>query len=147
MKSQIHNGNPDDYRDGFGSLNLLDFNTGMVFDIASNGEKLWIIYERLLIPGIISEKQALTEVIPLARTTHPDELLNCAIVFDQDAGRARYYVDLEMVFESPQIPVDVEILQGGFGFIILHKIEGGKSTSCRGQGGQGLWGDFSVYSY
>jgi hypothetical protein len=147
MKSHILEGNPKDYRDGFGSFNVLDFNSGMVFDIISNGAKLWIIYERLLIPGVIDEKDAFTHVIPINRPTHANELLQCSIVFDRESGTAKYYIDFDLIYESPELPVEVETLQGGFGFITLHMIENGKSTSCRGQGGRGLWGDFRVYSY
>lgn len=147
MRSRIHNGDNDDYRDGFGSFNVLDFNSGMVFDIISNGEKLWVIYERLLIPGHIGEADAFTEVVPVNRPTHPDELLHCAVAYDRESRIAKYYIDFDLVYESPQIPVDIEMLQSGFGFITLHPITDGKSRSCREQGGSGLWGDFKVYSY
>lgn len=147
MKSRIHDGDINDYRDGFGSFNVLDFNSGMVFDIVSNGEKLWVIYERLLIPGLIGENEAYTNVIPIDRPTHPDELLNCAVVYDKHSRTAQYYIDFDLVYESPRAPVDVEVLQGGFGFITLHPIIDGKSVSCRKQGGRGLWGDFRVSAY
>lgn len=147
MRSNIHNGDIDDYRDGFGAFNVLDFNSGMVFDIISNGEKLWVIYERLLIPGLVSEKDAFTDVIPIDRRTHPDEILHCAVIYDQAALRAKYYIDFDLVHESPQVPVEVNMLQTGFGFITLHEIENGKSISCRQQGGRGLWGDFRVYTF
>lgn len=147
MQAYDFSGNPDDYRDGFGAFNVLDFRTGMVFDIISNGHKTWIIYERLLMPGLVSKEDAFTKVTPINRTTHPGEILHCAVLYNRNEDMAEYYINYDLVYKVENIPLKVDSLQTGFGIITLHDIEGGKSRSCRGQGGSGLWGAFRVISY
>jgi hypothetical protein len=144
MRAKIINTNLKDYRDGFCAFNVLDFSTGMVFDIVSNGSQIWIIYERLLIPGLISEKEAFTNVIPIKWPASPDQILDCSVVYDQIENRVRYYLNQTLVHVADKIPIKISELYSGFGLITLHPIENGKSVSCRGQGGIGIWSRFEV---
>jgi len=140
-------GDKDDYRDGFCAFNVLDFKTGMVFDIISNGYHIWIIYERLLIPGLVPEQDAFTKVIEIDRPVHPGEVLQCAVIYNQVDDTAEYFVNYEPVYKAESVPVKIESLQTGFGIITLHDIVEGKSDSCRGQGVSGLWGAFRSIRY
>lgn len=144
MKARITGGNPRDFRDGFGAFNVLDFSTGMVFDIVSNGSQIWAIYERLLIPGLVEENQAFTKVINIDYPTSPAESLNCLIVYNQNTNQTGFYIGDKLIYEANSIPVKIENLFMGFGLITLHPIVEGRSVSCRGQGGAGVWGDFAV---
>jgi len=146
MKTRIINADPNDYREGFGAFNVLDFGSGMVFDIISNGSKLWIIYERLFMPGVTTMDQAFTRVIPINFSVDPELAPNCLIIYDKNSDRAEYYVDDQLAYIAQNIPVKVESFQTGFGFITLLPIESGKSVSCRGQGGHGTWSDFIYYA-
>jgi hypothetical protein len=49
-----------DLRDAFGTFNLLDFQSGVVLDFAVTNELVYIVFERLLIPGITSQDQYFT---------------------------------------------------------------------------------------
>jgi hypothetical protein len=137
-------GDAADYRDGFASVNVLDFASGMVFDIASSGRRLWAIYERLLIPGVTTEDEAFTEVVDLQVDTAPDREHEVAVIVDSAAGRVDYLVDGEPRLTRENLPATPESLVAGFGLITLHPIENGRSVSCRGQGGEGRWGPFTV---
>ncbi|PJA28198.1 MAG: hypothetical protein CO189_05170 [candidate division Zixibacteria bacterium CG_4_9_14_3_um_filter_46_8] len=145
MKAEIFRGIKEDYRDGFCAFNVLDFKTGVVFDIVSNGYKIWTIYERLLIPGLTTENEAFTKIIEVPKATHPREPLDCTIVFDGEKGIAEFYLNSELIYESDRNPLDIDSLQTGFGIITLHPIENGASVSCRDQGGFGQWGAFRVH--
>lgn len=145
MKAEISNGDLSDYRDGFCAFNVLDFASAMVFDIVSNGRKIWAIYERLFIPGLTTPEQAFTNVVPVKRETSPDEFLQCMVIYDGIKDRAEYYVDGQLVYSAENVPVKIEKLQTGFGIITLHPIENGKSVSCKGQGGRGNWGGFAFF--
>ena len=138
------NGDPDDYRDGFASFNVLDFASAMVFDIISNGHHLWAIYERLFIPGLTTEDEAFTEVIDLGIQTSPKDLHMLKITYHADANRVAYNVDGIDMLVRENIPVLVKQLTTGFGLITLHPIVNGKSVSCKGQGGKANWSAFSV---
>jgi hypothetical protein len=145
MKSEIVNGDLRDYRDGFGAFNVLDFGSAMVFDIVSNGHKVWIIYERLFIPGVTAPEEAFTKVIDIGLDTAPDKIMECAVIYDRNGDRAEYYIDGKMVYRVEKVPVKVDRFQTGFGIITLHPIENGKSVSCKGQGGRGSWAGFNIY--
>jgi hypothetical protein len=144
MKANITGNNPQEFRDGFCAFNVLDFSTGMVFDIVSNGSQIWAIYERLLIPGLVEENQAFTKVVNIDYPTSPDDNLECQVVYNQKADQTSFYIGNKLIYEANNIPVKVERLFMGFGLITLHPIVDGKSVSCRGQGGTGVWSDFAV---
>jgi hypothetical protein len=146
MQTELLNGNPRDYRDGFGAFNVLDFRTGMVFDIVANGSNLWVIYERLFIPGVTVAEQAFTNVIPIETKHRAGEFLDCSVIYNRGADSTEYYVNGVLVHRAEKIPVKVDYLQTGFGIITLHPIEDGKSVSCKGQGAKGSWSDFAYYS-
>ena len=145
MGAEIFKADTKDYRDGFCAFNVLDFASAMVFDIVSNGTRVWAIYERLFIPGATTEKEAFTEVIPLVYTVRPNKAVVCTVVYNRQTDKTDYYLDQKLVFTADSIPVKVDRLQTGFGIITLHPIANGKSVSCRGQGGRGNWSDFAVY--
>lgn len=139
-------GDPNDYRDGFASFNVLDFATGMVFDIVTNGRHVWAIYERLLIPGVTTPEQAFTEAIDLNVDTEPLREHVVQVVYDRAAGRVHYAVDGRERLVKADLPVVVQQLTTGFGLITLQPITDGKSTSCKGQGGQCQVGPIYVSS-
>jgi hypothetical protein len=146
MHTKLLNGNANDFRDGFGAFNVLDFRTGMVFDIVTNGVKAWVIYERLYIPGLTTAEEAFTSVIPIDRYVISGKPMNCSVIYNRNADSTEYYIDGILVHRAEKIPVKVDNLQTGFGIITLHPIENGRSVSCRGQGATGAWSDFKYYT-
>jgi hypothetical protein len=127
-------GDPDDYRDGFACFNVMDFATGMIFDIVTNGQHLWAIYERLLIPGQTTPEEAFTEVIRLDVGTEPLREHVVQVTYDRAGHRVHYAVDGRTCYIQYDVPV-VQRLVTGFGLITLRPIADGQSTSCHGQGG------------
>jgi hypothetical protein len=137
-------GDAGDYRDGFASVNVLDFATGMVFDIIASGRRVWAIYERLQIPGVTTPDQAFTEVVDLGIDTARDREHEVSVVVDTSASSVDYLVDGEHRLTRENLPAIPELLLTGFGIITLRPIENGRSVSCHGQGGTGKWGPFAV---
>ncbi|MEP0814771.1 MAG: hypothetical protein HRF49_08925, partial [bacterium] len=127
-------GDPDDYRDGFASFNVLDFESAMVFDIVTNGHRIWAIYERLLIPGATTPEQAFTEVVDLGVPTVPMREHEVAVEFDGAGASVRFFVDGAELLVRENVPAVPSQLTCGFGLITLWPIENGKSVSCKGQG-------------
>ena len=121
MTGHIVNGDTSDYRDGFAAFNVLDFATGMVFDMVTNGHKIWAIYERLFVPGVTTPDQAFTNMIPVKVATTPDNPLECAIEYDRNDDTAKYYLNRELVYQAENLSVKID---------------------CKGQGGIGSWSDF-----
>ena len=139
-------GDREDYRDGFASFNVLDFASAMVFDIVTNGTRVWAIYERLLIPGVTTEAEAFTEVIDLEVETAPMQEHEFLVSYDRQQNRVGYAVNGVELLVRDDVPVPVDSLTTGFGLITLHPIENGQSVSCRGQGGTLSVGQFYVPS-
>jgi hypothetical protein len=136
-------GDVADYRNGFASFNVLDFATGTVMDIVSNGHQLWAITERLDIPGMESAVAPFTEVIDLAVETAPLTVHAIEVVYDAAAHEVRYSVDGQTRY-TRHIPTSPQCLSLGMGLITLYPLENGLSTSCRGQGGLGRFSEITA---
>ena len=145
MGGVTHNGNPDDFRDGFASFNVLDFQTGLVFDFIFTSTKIGVICERLLIPGLTTPKQAFTEIIPVAHN-QPEKLSFCQINYNSKENRVEFWLEKKKVYSQDNISVKPSNLFMGMGLITLRPILIGQSKSCHGQGGAGVWSNIRVRS-
>ncbi len=132
-------GDVSDYRNGFASFNVLDFATGTVMDIVSNGHKLWAITERLEIPGLESPVPPFSEVVDLQVETAPLREHDVEVRYDPAAREVRYCVDGVERYRRG-IATTPPSLMLGLGLITLYPIVDGSSTSCRGQGGLARFG-------
>jgi hypothetical protein len=146
MAARKLNGSADDYRDGFATFNVFDMESLLVFDLISTGDRILAIYERMGVPGVVEGEDAFTYVIdaPLAGVqSAPDGFHRCSITLDVDAGEARFTVDDILVYSVPRLPVIPRRLNLGMGLMTLSPLDGGRSTSLRGQGMIGSWRDFT----
>ncbi len=143
MGAITHNGNPKDFRDGFASFNVLDFKSGMVFDFVATGEKIGIIYERLLIPGITNPKEAFTEIIEIDQNS-AEKMQKCKIEYKKAKSQVNFYLNGKKVHSCKDIPTSLDSLNIGFGLITLKPIQNGRSISLHGQGGTGIWRNFKI---
>jgi hypothetical protein len=136
-------GDPDDYRDGFAAFNVLDFATGTVLDVIANGHHIWAICEQLDLPGVQTAVPPFTEVVDLQVPTAPLREHTVRIDYHPAEHWAKWYIDgVEKLHRD--LKMQPERLSLAFGIITLHPLEGGHSTSIRGQGGKGMWGPFTV---
>lgn len=138
ITAQSTGANPRDYRDGFVSFNVLDFTTGMVFDICATGDQLFAIYERLPFPGLGEPFTYIIEAPLEAVPVGPDEVYHSSVLFDPVARRAEWWVNGRKIFAAADAPVPSAVTLG-FGFISLHPCVNGQSRSLHGQGLQGSW--------
>lgn len=143
MGAITHNGNPDDFREGFASFNVLDFASGMVFDFIATSSRVGVIYERLLMPGITSPQEAFTEIIEVA-PNRPGALFAGRIDYSVESNRVDFWLNTELVATQSNIPAKPSNLIIGMGLITLKPIENGKSVSLNGQGGTGLWSEIKI---
>ena len=143
MGAKTHNGQPDDFKDGFASFNVLDFTSGLVFDFIATSAKIGIIYERLLMPGLTTPKEAFTEIVEVS-PNEPGQLSACRIDYNFQENRVDYWFNDQKVISRLNLPTKPRNLFMGMGLITLRMIENGRSTSLKGQGGTGLWSDIQV---
>ena len=91
-----------DFRLGAATLNVMDFQTGLIFDFWITQNAIYPFYERLRMPGLHPDHEAfgsISSVIP--RTPETEHTL--AIVVDSAAGVTRWEVDGEVVAEVSPI--------------------------------------------
>lgn len=141
MAAENVGGDPDDYRDGFVTFNVLDMSTGWVWDHALTSRRSWAIHEHLYVPGFVPYEESLSWIVENAihlPGIDGTEFHEFRIEIDAGRGHARWLVDGRPTFEvaAPIIP---ERLQIGFGLVTLHQIRHGRSTSLRGQGLAGMF--------
>src|SRR3989304_6507239 len=92
MGAITHNGDPDDFKDGFASFNVLDFATGLVFDFIATSTKIRVIYERLLMPGLTTPPEAFTEIIEVGKN-QSGQLFSAQIDYNFKENRVEFILD------------------------------------------------------
>ena len=136
-------GDPDDHRDGFASFNVLDFTTGTVLDVISNGNHIWAVYELLDIPGVDKPVAPFTEVVELDVATAPMQEHDVEVRYDPGSGVAEWLVDGKVLM-TREVAMNPQSFFLAFGLITLHPLTEAGSVSVRGQGGQASYGPFVV---
>jgi hypothetical protein len=145
VAATAHHANPDDIWDAFITLNLFDFESGLVLDFLLNGPLVYALYERLYIPGVTDETTALTKEANLPVRSRPGQLHRCAMTYDRGRDVAEWRLGGELVYRAPGIPVKVNQFYLGMGLMTLKPIAAAlpyyfrRSTSNHGQGITGLW--------
>lgn len=138
-----HNAAPRDYRDGFASMNVLDMQSGWVFDACATGDSLFAIYERLPMPGVESPFTHVVDAPLSGVATTQGQRHTHSVTLDTEHGVARWHVDGTLIYQvqGVEIPERVNI---GLGIFTLHPIRDGRSTSLRGQGLSASFGPVAV---
>jgi hypothetical protein len=137
-------GNPDDFRDGVASFNVLDLASGMVFDLVASSNHIWSIYERLALPGVDKPFTYMIEAPFAGIGTKPGQFHRYQIELDRRAGRVRWHVDDLLAFDTTDLPVMPRRVTLGFGLFTLHPLSGGASRSVRGQGMTATWRNLNI---
>lgn len=149
IRAQKVNGDTHDFYDGFVSLNLLDFSTGVAVDFFVSNEAYATVYARLPFPGSPppdDEGQkyfALFKEQPLpkgAQQTHAYR-----IDYDQGRNELSFYVEDELVNHEVNVP-KMESFITALGIMTEKDMVDGKSVSCHGQGVVAEWGPLAITS-
>lgn len=147
IRAQKINGVPNDFYDGFVSVNLLDFTTGIAVDFFVSNECFATVYARLPFPGSPEPEGdgqkffAMFKEQPLpkgAQQTH-----RYKIAYDHGAAELRFYVEGQLVNHEVHVPrMDQFII--ALGLMTEKDIVNGQSASCHGQGLVGEWSPVTV---
>lgn len=148
----------DDLRLAMCGQNMIDLETGLVFDCMFSNERVYALYERLTFARTPQRNYAaFTYAVPLARRT-PESTHEVKIAYDRAAGVVRWVLDGKEVFRIDRVgrridpkwllvdhggeEEDVEMRQLNFGMGLFTLLDGF-------QGGRGLVrlsGDPSYYA-
>lgn len=133
-----------DYRDGVAAFNVLDMESGWVFDVAANNDHMWAIHEMLPVPSAAAAPFTHVVEDPFAGLTmRPGRPHRCQVVIDTGAGSVTWLVDDKPIHHvaSAHLPRQVRV---GLGMFTLRPIVFGKSQSLRGQGMSAWWSNLTV---
>jgi hypothetical protein len=147
IRAQKYNGVADDFYDGFVSVNLLDFSTGLAADFFVSNECYATVYARLPFPGVgapVTEGQryfGLFKEQPLPKGAQQSHRYR--ITYDQKAAELRFYVEDVLVNREVDVP-KMESFLIALGLMTEKDITAGQSVSCHGQGLVGEWSPITI---
>jgi hypothetical protein len=147
IRAQKFNGVPNDFYDGFVSLNLLDFSTGLAVDFFVSNECYATVYARLPFPGTSvpdgdgQKYFALFKEQPLPKGEQ--QCHRYKITYDQGAAELLFHVEGELVNREVNVP-KMESFIAALGLMTEKDIVEGKSVSCHGQGLSGEWSALTI---
>ena len=141
------NGVADDFYDGFVSVNLLDFSTGLAIDFFVSNECFATVYARLPFPGAQAPDDDSTKYFALfkeqplpkgGRQTH-----RYTITYNHGTDELSFYVEDQLVNREVNVP-KMESFIAALGLMTEKDIVDGKSVSCHGQGITAEWSPLTV---
>jgi hypothetical protein len=147
IKATKINGVDNDFYDGFVSLNLLDFSTGIAVDFFVSNECFATVYARLPFPGSPPPDGdgqryfGLFKEQPLPRG--PQQTHHYTITYDHGAGELLFYVDGALVNRELNVP-QIDSFIAALGLMTEKDMVDGKSVSCHGQGLIGEWSPLTL---
>jgi hypothetical protein len=145
---------PHDLYDGFVSVNLLDFSTGMALDFFTCNDVIATVYARLPFPGVPAPQDPVDNVKPkyfcyfneLPIETTPGQPHRYRISYTKSKDQVRFFVDGQNVGVYTEVPSKLQSCIIALGLMTEKSIEQGKSVSLHGQGLIGEWGPFTITS-
>jgi len=145
IRARVQNGVPEDLYDGFVSLNLLDFATGLAIDFFVCNEKYATVYARLPFPGVSIEGEtpgkpkafALFKELPLP--DGPQQTHRYRIAYSRSEDTLSWYVNDQLVNRETGVPVKMDGFICALGLMTEKDIRDGRSASLHGQGLIGEW--------
>jgi hypothetical protein len=147
IRAQKINGVPNDFYDGFVSLNLLDLSTGLAVDFFVSNECYATVYARLPFPGSPAPDDGGQKYFALFREQPlpkgPRQPHSYRITYDQGNDELRFYVEGELVNREQGVPRFSSFI-AALGLMTEKDIQDGKSVSCHGQGLVGEWSPLTI---
>jgi hypothetical protein len=151
IKAQVLNGTPEDLYDGFVSLNLLDFTTGLAIDFFVCNEKCATVYARLPFPGVSLDDEAppgrpkvFAIFKELSLPDGPQQPHRYRITYSKADDTFSWYVNDVLVNREAQTPVKMDGFICALGLMTEKEIRDGKSVSVHGQGIIGEWSPLTI---
>jgi hypothetical protein len=135
-------GNASDIRDGAASLHVVEFETGLVLDLMTTGERVSAIWERMPYDAPNAFTYLIDDPLHCPPST-PGQWQKLTVLIDAEMRVARYFVD-----DVPIYTVGLEVapkrVQIAMGMLTVHLLKDGRSVSLHGQGLVGRWKDIQV---
>lgn len=152
MKARCVGTQSHDLYDGFVSVNLLDFSTGIALDFFVCNDIIATVYALLPFPGVPEPKDRenadkpkyFCDFYELPLETTSGQRHRYRITYSRAKDEVRYFVDGQEVGIYTEVPVKINSLIIALGLMTEKSIEHGKSVSVHGQILTGEWGPFTI---
>ncbi|MGZ3629723.1 MAG: DUF6081 family protein [Ktedonobacteraceae bacterium] len=152
MKALCSGTKPHDLYDGFVSVNLLDFSTGVALDFFACNDVIASVYALLPFPGVpepgetenTGKPKYFCDFNELPLSTAPGQQHHYRISYHRGKDEVRFFVDEQEVGKYSEVPVKINGLIIALGLMTEKQIEQGKSVSVHGQILSGIWGAFTI---
>jgi len=142
---------PRDLYDGFVSVNLLDFATGLALDVFMCNDVIATVYARLPFPGVPVPEESQPDrpkyfcyFHELETPTKPGQRHQCKIVYTKSANELVFWIDGVEASHYTSVPAKLDSFLIALGLMTEKAIDQGKSVSVHGQGLIGEWGPFTI---
>ncbi|MEX0750789.1 MAG: DUF6081 family protein [Dehalococcoidia bacterium] len=147
IRAQKLNGVANDFYDGFVSVNLLDFTTGMAVDFFVSNECFATVYARLPFPGSPEPEGAGQKFFAMFKEqplpNGEQRMHRYAMTYNHGSDELFFSVDGERVNHEVNVPKMGQFIIA-LGLMTEKDIVNGESASCHGQGLIGEWGPVTI---
>ena len=138
---------PNDFYDGFVSVNLLDFSTGLAIDFFVSNECFATVYARLPFPGAQAPDDDATKYFALFKEQPlpkgEQQTHRYKITYNHGTDELFFYVEGELVNHEVNVP-KMDSFIAALGMMTEKDIVDGKSVSCHGQGLTAEWSPLTI---
>lgn len=145
MSAQAINADGENYQYGFANTIFFDEKHSNVFNSATTGKRLYTVYEKIPIPGLVSPENAFiyfTEA-PFTVASQNLEWHTHSIEFNIDKKSVVWKVDGKRVNHQNDLTDMPKSLTIAIGLFTLKPYVNGESASLIGQGMLGRWKNLS----
>ncbi|GAA3608975.1 hypothetical protein GCM10022419_112440 [Nonomuraea rosea] len=144
MAVQTYGQLPGDLLDAFGTMNVFDLETGVVFNFAATNDTVYAVVERLVIPGVSRPEEHYVHRVVLEVPTEPGREHRYAIDYRSETSEAVWYVDGRRAYWA-RTPVPVEGFHVGMALFSARDLSRySREEREHGQGATGRWSPWRI---
>jgi len=130
---------PYDLLDAFGTVNVFDMETGVVFNTAATNDTVYAVVERMPVAGVLRPQESYVHRVVSEIPTRPGLEHRYAITYDARRSEAVWHVDGRRLYWAP-IPVPVKGFHIGMALFSARDLNRySRAEREHGQGATGRW--------
>ena len=137
---------PHDLLDAFGTVNVFDLDSGVVFNAAATNDTVYAVVERLPVPGATGGDGHYVHRVVLETPTAPAVPHRYAVTYRADPPEVVFHVDGRVAYWA-RTPVPVDGFHIGMALFSARDLSRySRAEREHGQGATGRWGPWRITS-
>ncbi|MEN3310002.1 MAG: hypothetical protein V7603_6204 [Micromonosporaceae bacterium] len=135
---------PYDLLDAFGTVNVFDLATGIVLNAAATNDTVYVVVERLVLPGVTRPDDHYIHRVVLDVPTEPGRKHGYAITYLAEPSEVEFHVDGRLAYRT-RLPVAVRRFNAGMALFSARDLARyPRAQREHGQGATGWWGPWRI---